>query len=77
MEELDMRPPPYDPDDAPVGVCSECGKYCSAILLDFGIGSYEYWGSQDYEEHWRWVSPCCEAEVVESEDDYEDDEDNE
>ena len=59
-----MRPR-VDEDDVPYGYCSECGETCQGILMDFGIGPYELWGSKQVHEDWRWVSPCCEAEILE------------
>lgn len=47
------------------GICDDCGFACTAELVDVGIGPYEFWGYQGYNQDIRPLSPCCEAEVVE------------
>lgn len=56
--------PRLDPEDAPVGICDECGEACTATLQDHGIGSYEFWGARGTHHDWQVLSPCCSAEVV-------------
>jgi len=58
--------PRYEPDDMAHGYCRECGREAAEEPRDFGIGSYEFWGSPGVHEDWQLVSPCCEAEVVDS-----------
>lgn len=67
-----MKHKPED-GDAPVGVCADCGAECEAVLRDFGYGAYAFNKKRGYDEDWQWVSPCCEAEVIdpETEDDDE------
>lgn len=60
-----------DEGDAPSGYCEQCSEPCTAILEDFGIGAYEFWGSKETHVDERWVSPCCEAEVVKDKPDNE------
>jgi hypothetical protein len=45
------------------GICSECKEPCEAIILDFGIGSYEYFGAVGNHKQLAVVSNCCEAPV--------------
>ena len=54
-----------DPEDAPVGICDDCGCACTGELQDNGIGSYEFWGEKGTHHEWVFCSPCCGAEVVE------------
>jgi hypothetical protein len=57
--------PRIDPEDGiPCGYCNECGDWCEGILVDFGYGAYEFWGTKGFHEDWHWVSPCCEADIV-------------
>ena len=62
----------YDPEDIPHGFCSDCKKECTGILRDFGIGAYEFWGDRGVHKDVQIVSPCCEAEVVETVDEEDD-----
>jgi hypothetical protein len=48
----------------PAGYCSECGQECDGILIEDGIGPYECFGATGVHRSRRWVSPCCEAEIV-------------
>lgn len=50
---------------APAGYCESCGKGCTAVLADFGIGVYEYCGARGLDRNEQWVSPCCEVPVLE------------
>jgi hypothetical protein len=45
------------------GKCTECGEPCEVIVVDFGIGAYEYWGATGYDSRPEAVSNCCEAPV--------------
>jgi len=58
--------PRYEQDDMAIGYCRECGREATEEPQDFGIGSYEFWGAPGVHEDWHLVSPCCEAEVVDS-----------
>ena len=49
------------------GFCGECGEECNAIIGDFGIGAYEYWGCRGVDIRLAAVSNCCEADVFEDE----------
>lgn len=48
--------------------CGECGKECSARLVDEGIGPFEFWGSRGTHHEYVVVSSCCEATVYEDKD---------
>lgn len=48
------------------GICTNCGDACEVIIVDVGIGPYEYgsirgWNSQDVV-----VSKCCESRAVDN-----------
>jgi hypothetical protein len=45
--------------------CSECKNPCEPTIVDFGIGSYEFWGQRGNDTNRQWVSNCCEAEMHE------------
>jgi hypothetical protein len=44
--------------------CSACGNSCTPIMVDFGIGYYEYWGATGVHRDIQEVSDCCESGVV-------------
>ena len=52
-----------DPDDPGDCICSECGRPCRPVKVDYGIGAYEYQGAISYDHDWQWESPCCGAQV--------------
>lgn len=43
--------------------CGSCGEPCRPIDVDFGIGSYEYWGSKGVDINVQTVSDCCESSI--------------
>ena len=45
-------------------VCKCCGEECRAVLVDFGIGPYEYWGSREFHTDVQRVSDCCECDYA-------------
>ena len=45
------------------GICSDCKEPCEVVILDFGIGSYEYFGALGNDVKLDAVSNCCEAPV--------------
>jgi len=45
-------------------VCAACRQDCRLVLVDYGIGSYEYWGCRGVDVQWCEVSDCCEAGVL-------------
>lgn len=47
--------------------CKECKCECEGEWVDFGIGSYEYWGARGNDVQWHYVSKCCEGDVCEDE----------
>ena len=53
-----------DYEEGESGICDCCGEPCTATEQDFGIGPYEFWGDRGVHHDWRYVSPCCSAEVV-------------
>lgn len=46
-------------------ICNECGEECEAVYKDLGYGPYEYWGFRGTHHDYQFVSPCCDADVVE------------
>ena len=44
--------------------CSECGNPCDAIVIDDGIGPYEYFGMKGVDRRPALVSDCCEADPL-------------
>ena len=65
-EQMDQIADDYN-DNRPSGWCSACHKPATARQMDFGIGPYEYWGCRGFHHDLQWASPCCEAEVLETE----------
>ena len=57
------------------GVCKSCGEECTAEIVDFGIGPYEYGSIRAVDVQLHEVSPCCEDDVIDKEE-YEVDRDN-
>ncbi len=47
------------PEDEPY--CSECNEPNDGENMDFGIGSYEFWGQRGCDTNIQFVSTCCEA----------------
>jgi hypothetical protein len=47
------------------GICSDCGRYVRAVVIDNGIGPYEFWGQRGVHHDYVQASPCCHADVVE------------
>ena len=45
--------------------CCACKQECLVIEVDFGIGSYEYWGAKGVDIDLQEVSDCCEADWTE------------
>lgn len=43
-------------------VCADCGEPARIVMRDFGIGSYEFWGSKGYDSDERFVTECCDVE---------------
>ena len=43
------------------GICSDCKEPCEVIIVDSGIGSYEYWGAKGTDVQLEAVSNCCNA----------------
>lgn len=46
--------------------CTSCGKPCRVILIDTGIGAYEFWGDKCVDKRIEAVSACCEDIAVDS-----------
>lgn len=44
-------------------ICEECLCHCNGVWVDFGIGSYEFWGARGFDTRWEYVSDCCEADL--------------
>lgn len=51
-------------DCPPVSWCSNCKEPCGQEMVDSGIGSYEWWGHNEFQESWDWLSDCCHAELL-------------
>lgn len=47
-------------------ICEACGQPCQPIVVDFGIGAYEYWGARGNHRDEHEVSNCCEAELLDA-----------
>jgi len=41
--------------------CPDCHEECTAIIIDNGIGWYEFWGARCFDSKPEVVSNCCEA----------------
>ncbi|MDY0188918.1 MAG: hypothetical protein RBR16_13460 [Syntrophus sp. (in: bacteria)] len=54
-----------DPDDPGEGRCSECGQMCRPVKVDFGYGRLNIRGVWFTHHDYRYLSPCCDAEVEE------------
>ncbi len=52
----------YDEDVPSEMICGECGKLAAIVEVDFGIGSYEYWGAKGIDVNIHYVSECCEVD---------------
>lgn len=45
-------------------ICTSCGEPCDPMIIDLGIGSYEYWGAPGIDVQLTVVSQCCEAAII-------------
>ena len=45
-------------------ICSDCGHECDVVLVDHGIGGYEYWGAKGVHHDYAPGSDCCGEDVV-------------
>lgn len=45
--------------------CTGCNSECNASWVDSGVGWTFAWGAPHYDEHWAFVSDCCEEPVLE------------
>ena len=45
-------------------VCEDCHGACEGTYVDFGIGTYEFWGAKGVDRQVAWASECCEATVL-------------
>lgn len=52
-------------DEGTYGYCPECECNVHSVRRDFGIGSYEYWGSREVHVDLRDVCPKCEGDLSE------------
>lgn len=50
--------------DIVVGICSRCLEPCEVVVVDFGVGPYEFWGATGFDSRPEAVSNCCEAPAV-------------
>lgn len=44
--------------------CEACGEGVDPVVVDFGVGAYEYWGSKGVHRDLQVVSPCCDAPCI-------------
>lgn len=49
------------------GFCGVCGGYVEGEHIDFGIGTYEFWGCVGNDSRIEFVSTCCEAPMFSTE----------
>lgn len=54
----------HNPEETPEGYCDDCGLPCYGIIIDEGIGPYEYWGYCGVHHDYVYRSHCCEAEIL-------------
>ena len=45
------------------GICSACKEPCEIVIIDSGIGSYEYWGIPGNDVQLEALSICCDTPV--------------
>lgn len=55
--------------------CKDCGQPCRVVVIDQGIGYFEYGGATGYDEDKVEVSNCHEAEVLEEPEEEEEEDD--
>lgn len=48
--------------------CYECGQPCDFTVVDYGVGRHEYWGAQANDVDLCVVSKCCDAIVLDHND---------
>ena len=41
------------------GFCPDCNKECIIIMVDMGIGPYEFWGASGRDVQMAAVTDCC------------------
>lgn len=58
-----MKP---DPESLSDGYCESCGHPCQPIIIDLGIGPYEFQGTRGIDHDYVVVSDCCESLILES-----------
>ena len=46
------------------GTCTACKEHCEVVVVDFGIGPFEFWGATGVDSRPDVVSNCCEAPVL-------------
>lgn len=44
-------------------ICGHCEDPCKGVIVDFGYGSTEFWGSVSHDTNEQFVSQCCEQEM--------------
>ena len=45
-------------------LCAACGQPSETTEMDFGIGSYEFWGAVGVDTNVQTVTVCCESYLV-------------
>ena len=63
----------WEPPDS--GYCACCGEEADAIVIDSGIGPYEYGDERAVDIRLDTVSKCCEDELLKEPPEQEDEDD--
>lgn len=58
-----MKP---NPEETPEGYCDDCALPCYGVLVDEGIGAYEFQGSRGFHHDYTYKSHCCLSTILES-----------
>lgn len=61
---IELDEPDIDVDEGRYGFCRHCKTNVHTVSVDFGIGSYEYWGACGVHHDWRDVCPNCDGDVT-------------
>jgi hypothetical protein len=64
--DLDMDDETIEDEEDNPPYCGECKEHCEPKIVDFGIGSYEFWGQKCHDQQKALVSDCCETEMFDN-----------
>lgn len=56
--------PGMNDEETPEGYCDDCALPCYGVLVDEGIGAYEFWGQRGVHHDYVYKSNCCNAEIL-------------